>query len=309
MPHAEAPAPYLEEVSAGIFAYIQLDGGWALNNPAFIVGNDAVTVIDATSTERRTRELIAAIARNAAGPVDTLVNTHHHADHTFGNCVFGPEVTIVGHSDCREVLLADADTALQTRRAMYPGVEWGDIHIVAPSLTFDHELTLYVDDLRLDLIACTPAHTTNDIIVSVPERGLVLAGDLIFNNGTPFALQGSVAGWLTQLDTLRALEADVIVPGHGAVCGADAIDDVEQYLRFVQERARIGFEAGAAPIDVARDTDLGRYAEWTDPERLVGNLHRAYSELRGEPLGTALAFGPIWQEMIDYNGGPLSCLA
>ena len=303
------PPPYLEEVSPGIFAYIQLDGGWALNNPAFVVGQKAVTVIDGTSTEQRTNDLLAAIAETSSKAIDTLVNTHHHADHTFGNCVFGPEVTIVGQRACREMLLADADTAVANRRGLYPGVEWGEIEIVAPSVTFEDEAALYVDDLRIELIRCAPAHTTNDIIGWVPDRRLLFAGDLIFNEGTPFALQGSIAGWLSALDTLRSLDVEQIIPGHGAVCGPDAIDDVTAYLRWVQIVAQTGFEAGASPLEVARDTELGRFSEWNDTERLVGNLHRAYSELRGEALGVPLAFGPVWQEMIDYHGGPLSCLA
>ncbi len=61
---------------------------------------------------------------------------------------------------------------------------------------------------------------------------------------------------------------------------------------------------------MARRTDLGEFARWTDSERLVGNLHRAYSELRGEPLGTPLDYHLIVDEMVTYNGGrPLTCLA
>ena len=87
---AEIPPPSIEEVSPGVFAYIQLDGSWCLNNIAFITEGRGVTVFDATSTERRTRDLTAAIARTSDKPVSTLVNTHSHLDHTFGNYVFGP---------------------------------------------------------------------------------------------------------------------------------------------------------------------------------------------------------------------------
>jgi cyclase len=61
---------------------------------------------------------------------------------------------------------------------------------------------------------------------------------------------------------------------------------------------------------VARRTDLGNFAGWTDPGRLVGNLHRAYSELRGEPLGAALDYHRVVADMVEFNGGrPLRCLA
>ena len=149
-----------------------------------------------------------------------------------------------------------------------------------------------------------------DVIVWIPEPRVLIAGDMIFNQGTPFALGGSIRGWLDALETLRALDAETIVPGHGPVCGPEAIDDVAAYLRFIQETAQAGFEAGVGPLELARETDLGLFGELHDSERLVGNLHRAYSELRGEPLGAAIDAATAFQEMIAFNGGqPLRCLA
>jgi cyclase len=119
-----------------------------------------------------------------------------------------------------------------------------------------------------------------------------------------------VQGLIDALTELQRLDPAVLVPGHGAVCDAAVIAGQLAYLRFVQERAREGFDAGDPPLEVARRTDLGDFAGWTDPERLVGNLHRAYSELRGEPLGVTLDYHRIVDEMITYNGGrPLTCLA
>jgi len=69
------------------------------------------------------------------------------------------------------------------------------------------------------------------------------------------------------------------------------------------------YSAGHTPLEAARQTDLGRFADWHDSERLVGNLHRAYSELRGEPLGAELDLGVIVSEMRTFNGGPVRCLA
>jgi cyclase len=82
------------------------------------------------------------------------------------------------------------------------------------------------------------------------------------------------------------------------------------YLRFVQEPARDGHAAGHGPLELARRRDLGPFRAWTDPERLVGNLHRACSELRGEPRGIALDYQLVVGEMVSFNDGrPLSCLA
>ena len=129
------------------------------------------------------------------------------------------------------------------------------------------------------------------------------------------------SGWLKQtaqvrmmqldvLDTIDALGAETIVPGHGAVCGPEVIGEVRAYVRFVLDAARKGFDAGVPAGDVAKDLDLGQFAELTDAERIVPNLHRAYSEFRGEPRATPLPQQEMFQAMIAYNGGqPLRCLA
>ena len=307
---AQLPEPEVVEVSAGVFAYIQHDGSWCLNNPAFVAAADQVIAIDACATERRTRLFREAIGRLSEQPVRTLVNTHAHLDHTFGNYLFAEDAVIVGHTNCRAEILHDAPELPARARQMFPSVEWGAIEVVAPSLTFEDRLSLYAGELELELIYVSPAHTNTDVVVWLPERKVVIAGDIVFHRGTPFALMGSVAGWLDALDRLRALGAETIVPGHGPIAGPEVLDDVADYLRFVQGSAKAGFEAGAAPLEVARELDLGRFGEWTDSERIVGNLHRAYSELRGEPRGAAIDTAAAFGEMLEYNGGqPLRCLA
>jgi cyclase len=315
MPNAatNVPEPAVEEVTDGVFAYLQLHGQWGLNNAAFITSGDSVTLVDTCFTERRARALAEAVRRTGGGrPVRTLVNTHHHGDHTHGNFVFGPAVTIVGHEKCREEVIA---TGLGTT-AMWPDVDWGEIVVTPPSVTFGERLTLYASygsgggDLELQLIYVGPAHTTNDIIVWLPERRTVIAGDVVFNGGTPFCVFGSLAGSLRALDAIRALAPERIVPGHGPVCGVEALDGIESYLRFVEETARRGHAAGVAPLDLARETDLGPHAALHDSERFVANLHRAYSELNGDPPGTPLPMPAVMPDMIAYNGGAMpQCLA
>jgi len=298
--------PRVEEVSAGIFAYIQPDGTWFLNNAGFIVGPEGVIAIDSTSTARRARALFAALRRQTDKPVQVLVNTHSHGDHTWGNFVFAPATAIVAHERCREEAIAGGTTAA----ALFPGVDWGEIRVTPPFVTFEDRLTLYAGDLRIELRYLGPAHTTGDIVAWIPERKLLFAGDLIFNGGMPLAIGGTIAGWIEALGRLRAFGAETIVPGHGPGCGPQAIDAVEAYLRFVQDAARRGFEAGIEPLELARELDLGPFAALSDRERIVANLHRAYSELRGEPPAAPLDIGRVFAEMVAYNGGqPPHCFA
>jgi cyclase len=310
----DTPPPSLEEVAPGIFAYLQLHGQWGLNNAGFILAPDAVTLIDTCFTERRSRDLAAAVGRTSGGrPVRALVNTHHHGDHTHGNFVFGP-TAIVAHEKCREEVIA---AGLGTK-ALWPYVDWGDLRVEPPNITFTDRLTLYAGDTEIQLIYVGPAHTTNDIVAWLPGPRVLFAGDVVFNGGAPFVVMGSLSGSLAALDTLRAITAHpeahqgpaIIVPGHGPVTDASVLDGIERYLRFVADTARFGYEADLTPLELARQTDLGDFAHLHDSERLVANFHRAYAELAGHPPGAPLPLATVFPDMIAFNNGEVPrCLA
>jgi cyclase len=305
--HTDLGPPRLQEVSTGIYAYLQPDGSWFLNNTGFLVGRNGVVSIDTTSTERRTRAYLHSIASVSGQPVRTLINTHHHGDHTHGNCLL-PLATIIGHPRCREEIL---NTPFPPPAGLWSHVEWGDLHREPPFVTFDDRLTVWVDDLRVELHAVpTPAHTTNDVVVWIPERSVLFTGDLLFAGGTPFVPMGSVSGSLHALEWLRTFNARTLVPGHGPVSDARAVDAVAAYLRFVQDTAQRGKEAGLTPLELARQTDLGAFAELSDNERIVGNLYRAYAELDGAEPGAPIDTRAALMDMVAFNDGqPLRCLA
>lgn len=296
--------PRVEEVADGAYAYIQPDGTWWINNTGFLVGDGGVIAIDSCATEARTRAFLDTMAcLSGDAPVRTLVNTHHHGDHTHGNYLF-PASTIVAHENTRAEILK---YGLIERESVWPGVEWGDLSAVAPFLTFTESITLHAGEIRAEVRHFgVSAHTSNDSVVWLPEQGVMYTGDLIFNGGTPFLLMGTPTGYLHALERLREFGARTLVPGHGRVCGPEQIDVAVGYTEFLRETARRGHEAGLDPLSLAYETDLGDYAALTDSERLVGNLHAAYAELGGGEVDIYAALA----DMIAYNGGkPLTCHA
>jgi cyclase len=289
------------EISDGIYAYIQPDGSWWINNAGFVAGRRGVISVDTCATESRTREYQAAIAKITDQPVRTIVNTHHHGDHTWGNALF-TGATIVAHEHLRAEMEAFGPPA---QLPFWTPVDWGNLELQLPTLTFADRVTLWSDDLACEVrYVGQPAHTTNDSIVWIPERSVLFTGDLLFNGGTPFVLMGSIAGSIDVLENvLKPLDAQTIVPGHGEVSGPQLIDDVLGYLHFIQQTAQSAKAAGLTPLEAARNTNLGQYADLLDPERLVGNLHRAYSELDGAPNGTPIDVIAALTDMVAYNNG------
>jgi cyclase len=301
--------PHVQEVSAGVYAYVQPDGTWWINNTGFLVGPQGVISVDTCSTERRTRAYQDAIAAVTPAPVRTVINTHHHGDHTFGNCMF-PAAAIIGHESCRTEALAFGPPR---ELPFWDGPEWGELSLDPPFVTFTDEIAVHAGDLRAQVrYVGKPAHTTNDCLVWIPDRSVLFCGDLIFNGGTPFLLMGSVEGAIEVLDrVLRPLGAQTIVPGHGPVFrDPGPLDLTLDYLRFVLGLARGCVEAGLTPLEAACEADLGPFADWADRERLVGNLHRACAELTGTPRGGPIDVIAALGDMVTYNGGaPLSCHA
>ena len=296
-------------MSPGVYAYVQPDGTWWINNTGFLVGPQGVISIDSCATQRRTLAYQRAIATVTSAPVRAVVNTHHHGDHTFGNCLF-PAAAIIGQERTRAEAIASGPPR---DLPIWDGPDWGELTLDPPFVTFTSELALHAGDLRAEVrFVGSPAHTTNDSIAWIPERSVLFCGDLIFNGGTPFVLMGSVEGAIGVLErVIRPLGATTIVPGHGPVFhDAAPIDATLDYLRLVLGVARESRAASVPPLEAARESDLGRFADWADSERIVGNLHRARAELDGAPRGGPVDIVTALADMVAYNGGkPLTCYA
>ncbi|WET83080.1 MBL fold metallo-hydrolase [Amycolatopsis sp. QT-25] len=299
------PRPYLTELADGVFGYIQPDGGWCVSNSGVITGGGEVALVDTLATASRTLALRVAVADLAAGPVRTVINTHFHGDHTFGNQFF-PDSTLIGHRQTRTEMLK---AGLGLTR-LWPDVDWGQLRVTPPTVLLDDRATLYVGDREVRLIHVGPAHTTTDVVVWLPEERVLFAGDVLMSGCTPFILMGSLAGSLEAIDELARLDARVVLSGHGRATGPEVLEANARYLRWLGDVAAAGRRAGLSPLKLARNVGLGEFGELLDPERIVGNLHRAYAEVGGAAPGADLDVLTIFAEMVEFGGGrPPACWA
>lgn len=303
---ARVADPYLQQITDRVHAYIQPDGGWCLNNAGIVIGDDQVLLVDTAATAARSFALRDAIASLTDAPVRTLVNTHHHGDHTHGNFVFADTARIIGHELCPDEIRAQGHMLEQ----LWPAVEWGEIKLTVPTETFESSAALDIEGVDARLVHIPAAHTTNDTVVWLPAQRVLFSGDLIFSGGTPFVLMGSLSGSLAALGMLRAFDPLVIVPGHGPVTDAGAIDATEQYLTWLTRIAADAYARGRSPLEAAREADLSPFAHLHNPERLAGNLHRAYAEIGGAAPGAELDLGAAIFDIAGYGDGTMpECLA
>jgi cyclase len=300
----------LSEIVPGVHAWVQPDGTWWLNNAGAVADPDGggVLVIDTCATTARTRRFLAAVdAATGGAPVRMAVNTHLHGDHTYGNHVLPASTVVVSHAATREGVLDDP--ILRDRPPVWsPAPDWSDTAVRPADATFTDAMTVHLGRRRVDLLhPGYTAHTPGDVVAWLPRERVLFTGDLVFHGGTPLVFMGSVAGARRSLEWLASFGAAHVVPGHGAPLAGDALEavlaDHDRYYRFIEETAARGRAAGLSPVEAARAADLGPFAGWSDAERIVLNLHRAYGEAEGRALDLRAALA----DAVAYNGGPMHC--
>jgi cyclase len=300
---ATVEAAALHELVDGVYAWVQPDGSWWVNNAGAVAGAEGTVVIDTCATEARTRRFLAAVANATAGAaVRWAANTHQHGDHTYGNSLLPADTTLIGHDAMRAGLLADP--IIEGCPPFWsPVPDWGGVTRRVPDLTTSSDVTLHSGDRRIELRhPGYAAHTTGDLVAWLPEERVLFTGDLVFHGLTPLVFMGSVDGARRSLEWIASFEPQHIVPGHGPLVPAAAIVEVldahDRYYRLIADLAA----AGGAPLAIAREADLGEFAAWADAERLVLNLHRACADRDGTDLDLVQAF----RDAMEWNGGPLT---
>jgi cyclase len=286
----------LHDLGRGAYAWLAPDGSWGWSNAGLVVDGEASLLVDTLFDLALTREMLDAMRAaepRAATRIDVLVNTHANGDHCYGNELAAGAEIVASRASAEEMVetppevlaglvagVGGQDTALGrfVQRAFGP-FQFEGIRLLPPTRTFEGQLELRVGDKRVELFELGPAHTRGDVIVHVPGDGVVFTGDLLFVEGTPIVWEGPVSNWIAACDRIQALGAAVVVPGHGPITDRRGPEAVKAYLEHLVREVRPRFEAGLDAWTAARDIDLGPFAEWSDPERVVVNVDTLYREL------------------------------
>ena len=304
----------LKDIGNGIWAYLQPDGSWGWSNAGLIVDGDQTLLVDTLFDLKLTAEMLVDMRRSvpAAAHINTLFNTHHNGDHTFGNQLVESAQIIAtaatfdemdpSHPALYQSIMVNAHQlgrGAEFLAELFKPFDFSDVKLKKPDRTFSGELELKVGDKAMRLIELGPAHTRGDTVLLVPEDRVVFTGDLLFNEGTPIAWAGPVSNWVRACDRILAMDVDVIVPGHGPIADKQAIREMKGYLEFVEHEARKRFEEGMTARDAAFDIQLGRYADWGDAERIVVTVHNLFEEFAGEHSEPNVLM--LFEQMADFR--------
>ena len=242
----------VSEIAPGVFVrqgaleLMTPQNGGAIANIGFIVGEEAVAVIDSGGSHRDGHRLRAAIRARTQLPIRYVINTHVHPDHIFGNSAFGADKPVfVGHQKLERAMGARGAFYLTAAQRLLGNDAFAGTAIVLPTMSVEDNLTLDLGGRRLLLTAYPTAHTDADLTVFDETSGTLWTGDLLFADHLP-VVDGSLKAWLRVMDTLAEVPAARAVPGHGpaVVSWPDALAPQRAYLTRLAEDLRALIAAG-----------------------------------------------------------------
>jgi cyclase len=202
-----------------------------------VTGPDMAVLIDTLALPEETRQLRNFVDRELRVPVRFIINTHYHADHSWGNSFF-PEAQVISHKNCYEMLKTRGKTALEAERKENPQLR--EVAIVLPTFTFDEgELTLQVGKKTLTILPL-PGHSDDNIAVLVEEDRILFCGDTFM--ALPTLVDGDIDDMIGSLKRIPKMSLENLVPGHGDIVLRGEIDAAVRsnlnYLNLIRKTVR-----------------------------------------------------------------------
>jgi glyoxylase-like metal-dependent hydrolase (beta-lactamase superfamily II) len=303
-------AAHLRPLVEGVYVWIGAGGD---SNAGAIDTPDGILAIDAQQNESLARELAVALREQVGKPLRGLINTHYHADHIAGNSVVAGDAPILAHertlAKLRTLLGPTRSgawivTDIATKAALFYGeniqdlvpttdpawrffesrfapAEYRTLSIKPPTETFADRYAFHLPAERVSLEYCGPAHCDGDIFIHLARGKVVFLGDLFFHERFPWLGDCDLDGWIATLDRVLALDAAIVVPGHGPPTGLKELASFRDLLRDIRAAVAAAIRSGASEDAAACEVTLPQYAALPRYEQWLSfDIRAAYRYLR-----------------------------
>lgn len=314
MGHRPSTAPFAKgmvDLGGGIHAFVSGSTDFGLSNAGLVTSGNESLVIDTLYDVGHAREFVNAISAVAQpSSVRYVFNTHSDGDHIFGNQLFADDVEIVATAAAGELMTQDQadttaavfdesahpDSPLHPLAALAQPFDFHPVRVRPPDTVFSGSKALHVGALEVELHELGPAHTVGDAIAFLPQQKVLFAGDLLTRDIVKIVWSGSVENWITALDRIQELGAEVVVAGHGPVLRGDeisaALDLGRTFWSYLHQQAQGLFDRGVPADEAAARINVDRFpdAALTLPTIVTTIYHDLDPEVPFKTVPETLAF-------------------
>jgi len=248
-----------------------------MNNPAFVITDKSVIVIDPGSSVQVGRALLKKIRLKTDKPVTHVFNSHVHGDHWLGNHAIKeayPSVKIYAHPEMiAEAKAGEAESWVSLMKDLTKGATAGT-EIVLPTIALENGQEVTIDNITIKSHLSKIAHTKTDAMFEIKEDKVLITGDNTFNARMPRLDDGSFVGNIAVMDLGLALDIKMVIPGHGALGGKELLSNFREFLDTIYSSSKKlldddmeAFEM--KPIIVKK---LEKYKQWDNFDGAIGKL-------------------------------------
>jgi len=279
---AQDLGPHVRKIKEGI--YVQ--SAREVNSTSSIVlTEEGVVIIDTGQTPIDSREVMEVVRKLTRLPVRLVINTEVHPDHTTGNFVFAPPALVINHEGASEAMRKAYDpqraSSLEKESAEMRDAVQG-YRLVTPHIEYHDKATVQVGERTFELLHFKNVHSEADTAVWLPKERVLFAASVAIpnsiNNIRPFV---SIPDMLAAIKTMKSLNPEVVVPGHGSFGTTKIFDDSQRYYELLLERVRVMVREGKSLDVIKRELRMPEYASWSYQERMPTNIEAAYRAVRG----------------------------
>lgn len=282
---AQDLGPKFKKVRDGIFVYSD-----KLNdaNVTIILTQEGVVLIDTGQTPSDSHVVLAAVKKLTPLPVRYIIHTEPHSDHVLGDFLFAPPAIVVAHAGATDSMKAaglDAPGFAEKRvgnsaelRKAFQGYR-----MVAPQIEFRDKMTLNVGERVLELYYLKNVHSEADTAIWLPKERIVFTAASVtvkrFGNHRPFV---SIPDTLGAIKMMKALNPEIVIPGHGDPGPVKILDDMEAYYQRLLEGVRQMVKQGKSLDAIVKELKVAGTDDWAGRDRLANNIEAAYRAVVGK---------------------------
>ena len=232
------------------------------------------------------RDLIKDVKDITDKPIQFVIDTHSHWDHSWGNEEF-PDATIIGHKNCYAEMI-DVEWNEQWRKKVTssndPWSEEGNIvNITPPNMTFETSMQLYFGGRELDLKYFGRAHTSGDIYIHLPKEKIVFTGDVAQDGGVPYLGDCYPVDWPDTDNKLAALPIERFMSGHGPIGDHKALEGARDFIHNLVDSVKSAIADGQNSVQASESVIAQltpEYGNWRSFDRIGENLTSVYEKLK-----------------------------
>jgi cyclase len=276
---AQDLGPQFKKVSEGIYVYAAV-----LNeaNSTIILTQDGVVLIDTGQSPKDSHVVMAAVKKLTSQPVRIVIHTEPHSDHVMGDFVFSPPAVVIAHAGATASMRgSDSFKPERIEKQMATSPEMREafkgFRLVTPHIEYHDRTTVNVGERTMELYYLKNVHSEADSAIWLPnERVLFTAASVgvkRFGNHRPLV---SIPDTLSAIKMMKALNPQVVIPGHGNPGTAKILDDMESYYDKLMNGVRQMVKEGKSLDQIKKELKIPGTEDWEGQDRLGNNIEAAY---------------------------------